>query len=325
MAESTLSPTWTTLMQEIGYFLGYGRDSNPATPAIWTAAQKVEIQAILDSGLRQFYGAYDWSFLKPTTTLDVWTSVAVNASATVAATGTTMTLTPGTTGIRFYPSMVGKTVTVTDIGSRTIAAYTSSTVVTIDTTFATSHTFSITADGTYRMPDDFGYLMGPITYLVNEGEGELEVVGEQFIREIRQAGSVTAAPSHVAIRPVASTGTGGQRWEAYVWPDTDQYYSLPYRYCSNPYALSSSLLYPLGGMWHGETILECCLSVAEQRMDDDIAVHTERYNKICLPVSIERDKKLSPEYYGYNGDDDGAARDYPRVKTLTILYNGVQY
>jgi len=74
MAESTLSIERTALMLEIGAFLGYGVVSGS-----WTSEQSAEITRYLDAGLRQYYyppaaegiePGYEWSFLKPTTTLD---------------------------------------------------------------------------------------------------------------------------------------------------------------------------------------------------------------------------------------------------------------
>lgn len=73
MAESTLSLKYSDLQAEVGGFLGYGVD-----PVAWSAVQVAEIDRYVQSGLRQFYyppamngaeTAYEWSFLKPTTTL----------------------------------------------------------------------------------------------------------------------------------------------------------------------------------------------------------------------------------------------------------------
>ena len=70
MAESTLALSWTDLQAEVGYFLGYGRTSGD-----WTAAQLVEIQAVVAAGVRQFYypppigeqaAPHTWSFLQAT-------------------------------------------------------------------------------------------------------------------------------------------------------------------------------------------------------------------------------------------------------------------
>lgn len=76
--ESTLSITFDDLKAEVGAFLGYGTASGS-----WSAAQLAEIERYVQAGVRQFYyppavngveAAYEWSFLKPTTTLDTTAS-----------------------------------------------------------------------------------------------------------------------------------------------------------------------------------------------------------------------------------------------------------
>lgn len=73
MAESTLSLKYSDLLMEVGGFLGYGVKADTLS-----AVQVEEVDRYIQSGLRQFYyppaingieTAYEWSFLKPTTTL----------------------------------------------------------------------------------------------------------------------------------------------------------------------------------------------------------------------------------------------------------------
>jgi hypothetical protein len=73
VAESTLSIGFSDLKAEVGGFLGYGRAS-----ASWSVAQLAEIDRLVQSGYRRVLyppavvqGAegYEWSWLKPTTTL----------------------------------------------------------------------------------------------------------------------------------------------------------------------------------------------------------------------------------------------------------------
>jgi len=65
MSEPTLTAAFNELQADVGYHLGYGRDS-----AMWNARQAADIEVTLRSGLRQFYHCgYDWSFLKPIVTL----------------------------------------------------------------------------------------------------------------------------------------------------------------------------------------------------------------------------------------------------------------
>jgi len=71
MAESTLSLGYPDFCTEVGYFLGYGRDTVSA-PTVWSAGQVTEIDALVQAGYRQFLSPpipYTWSFLYPLATL----------------------------------------------------------------------------------------------------------------------------------------------------------------------------------------------------------------------------------------------------------------
>jgi len=73
VAESTLTLGWADLKKEVGFFLGFG-----STIANWSASQVTTIEGIVQSGYRQVLylpamqgvqPGYEWSFLRPTTTL----------------------------------------------------------------------------------------------------------------------------------------------------------------------------------------------------------------------------------------------------------------
>lgn len=77
MAESTLSIAYLELIGETGLFLGWGRGPIFGDPA-FTTQQQASLDSCVKSGIRQVNNppvlqgestAYDWSFLKPTTTL----------------------------------------------------------------------------------------------------------------------------------------------------------------------------------------------------------------------------------------------------------------
>lgn len=73
MAESSLSIGYPELCSEVGFLIGYGRDS-----ADWSTAQEDEIDRVVQSGVRNVYfppaqvaelAGYQWSWLQPTATL----------------------------------------------------------------------------------------------------------------------------------------------------------------------------------------------------------------------------------------------------------------
>lgn len=64
MAESSLSISYVELLRAIGRYLGYGADASG-----WSADQLSEVQDHIKTGLRRFYGAFQWSFLRPVHTM----------------------------------------------------------------------------------------------------------------------------------------------------------------------------------------------------------------------------------------------------------------
>jgi hypothetical protein len=75
MAESTLSLRYADLKKSIGYYLGYGREESA-----WTAAQLAHVDELVQAAYRQFLyppilpdeaESHHWSFLEPTTSMEV--------------------------------------------------------------------------------------------------------------------------------------------------------------------------------------------------------------------------------------------------------------
>ena len=149
MAESTLSLTRTRIREEVSFYLNSGRRSDVA--AGLSTAQNSNVNAAVESGEARFAGAHDWGFLRPRLNLTLWPTVTGTAAA-----GLTTTVTATTA--KFHPSMVGHSIVFTAGSTYTITAYTSSTVITVNTTAAadSSKAFTVTADGIYRLPDDYG-------------------------------------------------------------------------------------------------------------------------------------------------------------------------
>ena len=74
MAESTLTLAWIDFKKEVGFLLGYGSD-----PDEWGATRTATIEGIVQTGYRrvlypqavQGTVGYEWSFLRPSTTLAI--------------------------------------------------------------------------------------------------------------------------------------------------------------------------------------------------------------------------------------------------------------
>ena len=255
MAESSLSMGYPEFCAEIGHFLGYSRTSGN-----WTAGQLAEIEAILNSGYRQFLTppplpgeqmSHEWSFIKPTTTLAL-----------------------------------------------------------------------VANDYDYTLPDDFGGIIGCFHWDTSNLWPAIEERTPQQILEMRQGSTTTGRPLYFAIRPRYSDGTSGQRFEAIFYPTPDAAYTLTYHYVALLLKLSASYPYPFGGMAHAETILESCLAIAEERMDDAKAVHAQKWIE-RLVASVNSDRRRAPEFMGYNGDRSSTSKSVRPSYYVTV--NSVQY
>lgn len=330
MSESTLALAFDDLRQEIGQFLGYGR-----TIAAWAAAQSALIEALLHSGVRRFYWppplpgqaiAHEWSFIKPTTTLTVnapystGTVAVTNGSAIVTGTGTV------------FPSWAASGVIKVAGGvPYTIATRDSNTQVTLDVVYAGTtaslQKYELSQED-YDLPDSFGHIEGSLTYQPNLRWPPIQIVGEGHLVQMRQAydGS-TGTVRYAAIRPksVPASATVGQRFQVLFFPGPDASYVLNYRYAILPDKLTSSNAMPYGGAALVEALLEACLSVAEERLNDTRGVHYQAFME-RLSAAIAFDSRNRPDTLGYAYDrsDDYQDSRYP-VSQYGITYNSIQY
>jgi len=185
------------------------------------------------------------------------------------------------------------------------------------------------------LPDDFGGVEGRVT-VSTAGVGmawwPLDTVGLGAIVE-RQATfpTTTGRPCLCAVEPIkGTTASAGQRWRLRLWPISDRAYTLQLEYYVSPDALTTALPNLYGGTAHAETVLESCLAIAEQRVDDTPGVHTAKFAERLL-ASIGMDRKLKPQKLGYNRDNSdlrdrrGRGSDGRLWGESTILVNGVGY
>ncbi len=162
----------------------------------------------------------------------------------------------------------------------------------------------VTVSGTddYEMPTDFAGIDGEFTYATSEGYVPIPVIGEWQIRDRRQYSTSNGKPRLAAIRPKATSGTVGQRFEVLLWPCPDAVYNLTYRYVSLPDKMTDTNRFPLGNVPHGETLLASCLAIAEERYNDVSGVQ-RRYFMERLAASVAFDtQNTAPERLGYNGN-----------------------
>ena len=155
------------------------------------------------------------------------------------------------------------------------------------------------------LPPDFGYLEGPVTVTASSDAyyRPVTVVNPARLDEMYAGRSTTTgAPQMLAIRPAKEADPDwGQRYEIFCYPEADREFTFRLTYAVHPVALSEAAPYHLGGPAHAETIIESCLSIMEQRLHDEMRVHTAKYQE-RLAASINFDRKVKPRSLGYNGD-----------------------
>tara|TARA_R110002012_G_scaffold151096_1_gene311014 strand:- start:282 stop:1385 length:1104 start_codon:yes stop_codon:yes gene_type:complete len=181
----------------------------------------------------------------------------------------------------------------------------------------------------YTLSANFGGMIGVATYATSDDRwSPIETTGEARIRLLRQrdSGSEQSDPRFMAIRPISSDGSNGQRFQLMLWPTPDAAYTVSYRYHALPAKLTASYPYPLGGEAHAETILASCLAVAEARQENNAGIHAANFMQ-RLQASIAYDKQINtPDVAGYNRDASDTVmmteQDNRYVNGDVVKYNG---
>ncbi len=180
-----------------------------------------------------------------------------------------------------------------------------------------------------QMPDDFGGIEGEITASSPTSRLWETVPLTGDVRPLfARNPTLTGRPRLAAVEPIkGTTPLAGQRSQLYVWPIADADYTLQFAYYVNPNATNGILPYALGGSQHAETLLAAVHAAAELYLDDMRGPRWEYFQE-RLQASVNMDRKLKPQFLGYNRDrsdyreDDywhrsrGAWQGFP-----TITYN----
>lgn len=170
------------------------------------------------------------------------------------------------------------------------------------------------------LPDNFGRIIGSLTFPTNEGWGPvLADVGEARIRMQRQGSNQTGRPLQAAVR-IVSAGAEGQRRQIMWWPTPDAVYSLTCRYEAQFDKLTEASPYPLGGAKHAETIRESCLAAAELHANDEIGIHRRQFESLAM-TSVKRDKREGTQFFG---NPNGGGTEYVRSYTLRVGQTVIQ-
>lgn len=188
------------------------------------------------------------------------------------------------------------------------------------------YSFDTTAsDFDYDLPDDFGQVVGPIHFDNSEKQfHRIRIVPESVIMAKRQISTQASSPQYAAIRSKSVSAGSYQVYELLLYPTPDAVYTLHFRYALLPNKLSSTNTYPYGGAVHSETLLESCLSVAEERVNDERGMHYVAFME-RLKASVDYDRRVfGSQLVGYNGDaSDGSQQVENPRDGVYVTYDGV--
>lgn len=175
------------------------------------------------------------------------------------------------------------------------------------------------------LPDDFGGFVGSLYFSTDDLSWDvlrLTGIGQILQERQRDSGTNAGAPRLAAVQVLPTTGAEGQRFALEVWPTPDSNYTLKGVYLSNPYQLTASLTYPLGGQPHAETLRMACLAAAERDVNGEIGVNNAEF-KERLIASVNWDRRATgPKWFGINAD--GGRNKLPSFeRTGYTTYEGI--
>lgn len=302
---STLTLTRADLLKAVGNMLGRGMDVTE-----WDSNFSAQVNACVDIGCRWVYEpellpgeaqVHIWSFMQPKLV-----SFALNQPY---ATGTVTIVAGVVTGSgTTFPSWAADGEIVVDGISYPVDTRDSATQLTLDDT-------SVEADAgseytlqqvDYVLPELFGGFRGDL-YL-NQTSNSLGYVMERASKEellsMQKSGIADFAsqPCRFAVFPQDTTGEVDQRWLITVWPFPDAAYTVTGFYTFNPYQLTSSLPYPMGGLPLSECLREAVLAAAEIEFKGEAGIHNQLFRS-RLQAAISFDRQMSnPGILGTNSD-----------------------
>lgn len=304
MSESALS--FVDLQVYLATQLGvayYGAAGDEVAQAPTDTATLATIKDHVNGGIRMFLNdapPAGWRFQQPTASVVLWATITTGV-VTVGGAGN-LTLTSASAD--FHPSMVGHAIVAdTSENEYIITAYTSSTVVTVDSDASadTGDTFTLTADGNYTLPSDFGgEFLGPVTYEAATNVGvPLTWTSEGQIRKMRAntSSSSTGTPSMIAVRKMDATDVA-RRFEmlAYLTPDEDRTVEFPYSLHFSEMTADADL-HPAGAQFD-EAVLAACAAFAEMKGEDTMAGSMQYYRQFALPGAIRTNSRAAPKRLG---------------------------
>ncbi|GIW59961.1 MAG: hypothetical protein KatS3mg087_1027 [Patescibacteria group bacterium] len=155
----------------------------------------------------------------------------------------------------------------------------------------------------YKMPDDFGDVVGKVYFKNQQAYPPLDVITASDMLRLKSRFVINGIPKNVSFTMERTDGTKEQSWVMIVYPTPQADYDFWMRYNISPnYLLDSTRQYPIGGAQFSELFIEAVLAVAEERLLDLPGLHSQRF-QLELASAIKRDSRNNvAETFGYVDD-----------------------
>lgn len=180
----------------------------------------------------------------------------------------------------------------------------------------------------YDLPDDFGGMLGNLTFDPNKGFSSLPRVSEVKIRERRQLSSSTGLPRMFATRPksVTTAAVSGQRHEILIDPEPDKEYTFNYSYLAIANLPDSFDHFPLGGPPIADLILLSAKAAADENVNDTKGVPwTTFMERMVSCVATDRLVKGATTLgMMINGMRGMTASQYRRLSVGNLVVQGTE-
>ena len=185
-------------------------------------------------------------------------------------------------------------------------------------------TLSVSASATEStLPGDFAHLTEGFTFADDTGQGPLTEIQHAEIRAKRSNATLSVTyPQFFSIQPVAQASMAAQSWEVSWYGTPSGALTMHYRYRRNPDEMTADDDSPLGGPDHYMTIRQAAYMIAEQEMGQTNGVELDKYEKIFLPRSIQRDNANKVGVLGPNLDPGVTPRlgDVLSIQRNTVTF-----
>lgn len=282
---ATLSLTNDEVYGHLGFFLSISRN-----PDDWDDQTEEDVQRIIRSGKRKFFGAHNWGWLEQAFTV---VTLAPQTTGTIAIVNGVVTL----TGATFATDLVANYVIVPDGGGvYKFASRTSTTVATLYDTSVNVDALSTYAlyKVNYAMPANFGGWLDPITRENNTCVHEMATIPEWEVRAFANRNTVReGAPEAFSVSQFqADEETGIPTYYLTVYPLPNAVHILYSRIRIQPGDTLDmdndvSIVHPV----FAECLLEAILAAAEVHANDTKGVHADRFTEILVDA-VKKDNAM---------------------------------